>query len=90
MAKSIRSKFKRKMRALKREKLAPRVQKKLIATVSRLNDAKAGPSELLDPGKFISLIIHYDIVSLQIVLMYSCSDVLKSTFIFCDPLFIVD
>ncbi|VDK88642.1 unnamed protein product [Onchocerca ochengi] len=40
MAKSIRSKSKRRVRAIKRERLAPRVLKRLQATVSNLDSKK--------------------------------------------------
>ncbi|VIO99193.1 MGC53320 protein, putative [Brugia malayi] len=40
MAKSIRSKSKRRVRAIKRERLAPRVLKRLQATVSNLDSNK--------------------------------------------------
>ncbi|CAG9533922.1 unnamed protein product [Cercopithifilaria johnstoni] len=52
MAKSIRSKSKRRVRAIKRERLAPRILKRLQTTVSNLDDNKikmeADNSDLVD------------------------------------------
>uniref|UniRef100_A0A8R1TLZ1 Uncharacterized protein n=1 Tax=Onchocerca volvulus TaxID=6282 RepID=A0A8R1TLZ1_ONCVO len=54
MAKSIRSKSKRRVRAIKRERLAPRVLKRLQATVSNL-DSKKIKMETDDSSNFFPL-----------------------------------
>uniref|UniRef100_A0A915PXC2 Uncharacterized protein n=1 Tax=Setaria digitata TaxID=48799 RepID=A0A915PXC2_9BILA len=51
MAKSIRSKSKRRMRVIKRERLAPRVLKRLQATVTNLDCSKTN-MEFDSSGKF--------------------------------------
>lgn len=62
MAKSIRSKSKRRVRAIKRERLAPRVLKRLQATVSNFDYNKI-KMEINNSGNFfcLSTIVFSDI-----------------------------
>lgn len=54
MAKSIRSKSKRRVRAIKRQRLAPRLMKSLQAVVSNLNSSKM-KVEIDNSGTFFHL-----------------------------------